>query len=122
MKEIRRAAAIAIVVFIIDQVIKYWATTTNVFIESNPISLVLAYNTTDRQVYIRQNKDHGQRHTGIIEYFILHPHGAEILAENCDRHSILPPSAVIVKIPHSKTSNQSGTSGKQHIDRARKNI
>ncbi|MDE7196543.1 MAG: signal peptidase II [Helicobacter sp.] len=45
MKEIRRAAAIAIVVFIIDQVIKYWATTTNVFIESNPISLVLAYNT-----------------------------------------------------------------------------
>lgn len=45
MKEIRRAAAIAIVVFIIDQVIKYWATATNVFIESNPISLVLAYNT-----------------------------------------------------------------------------
>lgn len=45
MKELWRAAAIAIVVFIIDQIIKYWATTTNVYIESNPISLVLAYNT-----------------------------------------------------------------------------
>lgn len=45
MKEIRRATAIAIVVFIIDQAIKYWATATNVFIESSPISLVLAYNT-----------------------------------------------------------------------------
>lgn len=45
MKELWRTTAIAIVVFIIDQVIKYWAVTTNVFIESSPISLVLAYNT-----------------------------------------------------------------------------
>lgn len=44
MRIFYRSFCIGVVVFVIDQLIKYWAVVSDLYIQSSPISLILAYN------------------------------------------------------------------------------